>query len=478
MGLRTKDPELVQGVTLSSSALEELRRTFRGQLVTPADAEYDASRRVRNAMVDRHPALIARCLGAADVASTIAFAREQRLEVAVRGGGHSIVGHSVIDGAVVIDLSLMRGVEIDVARLRARAQGGAMIADLDREAQHLGLATTGGLVATTGVGGLTLGGGYGWLARRFGMACDNLRSAQVVTADGSVLIASEEEHPDLFWAIRGGGGNFGVVTSFELELHRFGPMVASGDVFYRYEDGLAALRAFRDLLVRAPDELYLAASAAMADEDTPVPDEYRGRPIVNLTWTWVGDRPRDGERIAQPLHRAPKPVAQFVNSMTYVQLQSGPNGLDRPRRRMYWKSSFLKDLSDELLRTFLEATVAANDGRNLTAGEMLSMGGAIGRVGEEETAYAHREALVDFLAVAGWTDPAEDDDRMGAARHVWEGVAGLGAYGVYVNNLGSEGQDRVREAYGAAKYARLATIKARYDSDNVFRHNSNIRPDA
>lgn len=478
MGLRTKDPGLVRGVTLSSSALEELRRTFRGQLITPADAEYDASRRVCNAMLDRHPALIARCLGAADVASTITFAREQRAEVAVRGGGHSIVGHSMIDGAVVIDLSLMRGVQTDEARLRARVQGGAMWADVDRETQHFRLATTGGLVTDTGVGGLTLGGGYGWLARRFGLACDNLRSAEVVIADGSVLTASEEEHPDLFWAIRGGGGNFGVVTSFELELHRFGPMVASGDVYYLYEDGLAALRAFRDLLVNAPDELYLAASVSMAGEDTAVPDEHRGTPIVNLTWGWVGDEPRDGERIAQPLHRAAKPVAEFVNTMSYVQLQSGPNGLNRPRRRMYWKSSFLNDLSDEVLRAFLETTVEANDGRNLAAAEMLSMGGAMSRVGEADTAYSHRDALVDFLAVASWTDPAEDDERMAAGRRIWEGVAGLGAYGVYVNNLGSEGQDRVREAYGAEKYARLAKIKARYDPVNLFRHNSNIPPSA
>jgi len=476
MSLRTKDPELVHGVAPSSSGLEELRRTFRGQILTPSDDRYEASRQVRNAMLDRHPALIARCLGAADVASTISFAREQGLEVAVRGGGHSIVGHSMIDGAVVIDLSAMRGVRTEAGRLRARAQGGAMIADLDREAQHFGLATTGGAVATTGLGGLTLGGGYGWLARRFGLACDNLRSAEIVTADGSVFTASEEEHPDLFWAIRGGGGNFGVVTSFEFELHRFGPTVASGDVFYRYEDGVAALGAFRDLLVLAPDELYLVAAVAMAAEDTPVPEEFRGRPIVVLTWIWVGDQPHEGERIAEPLHSAGRPLAQFVNSMTYLQLQSGPDGLDRPRRRTYWKSSFLNDLSDEVLQTFLDATVAANDGRNLTAAEMLSMGGAIREVGEENTAYGHREALVDFLAVAGWTDPAEDYDRMSAARRVWEGVAGRGAGGVYVNNLGSEGHDRVREAYGDAKYARLSKVKARYDPDNVFRHNANIRP--
>lgn len=478
MGLRTKDLELVHGPPLSASALEGLRRTFRGQLVTTSDEGYDSARQVRNAMVDRYPALIARCLGAADVVATIAFAREQGLEVAVRGGGHSIVGHSMIDGAVVIDLSLMRGVHVDAAGRRARAQGGALIADLDREAQHFGLATTGGLVASTGVGGLTLGGGYGWLARRFGLACDNLRSAEVVTADGSVLTASEDQNPDLFWAVRGGGGNFGVVTNFELELHPFGPTVTSGDVFYRHEDGLAALRAWRDVLGSAPDDLYLMAAVAIASEQMPVPQEQRGRPVVMLTWTWVGDRTRDGERFAEPLHRVARPVAQFINSLTYVELQTGPQGLESPRRRMYWKSSFLRDLSDGALAAFLETTVEANGGRNLAAAEMLSMGGAIGRVPEEATAYSHRNAVVDFLAVAGWTDPDEDDDRLGAARAIWEGVAGRNAYGVYVNNLGSEGQDRVVEAYGTDKYGRLAQIKAGFDPDNVFRHTSNIQPRA
>jgi FAD/FMN-containing dehydrogenase len=478
MGLRTKDLELVHGPPLSASALEALRRTFRGTLITPSDEGYDSVRQVRNAMIDRYPALIARCLGAADVARALAFAREHELEVTVRGGGHSIVGHSMIDGSLVIDLSPMRGVQVDPVARRARVEGGALIADLDREAQHFGLATTGGLVATTGVGGLTLGGGYGWLARRFGLACDNLRAAEVVTADGTIRSVSEREEPDLFWAIRGGGGNFGVVTGFELELHPFGPAVTSGDAFYRLEDGLAALQAWRDLLVNAPDELYLVAAVLIADADTPVPDEQRNRPIVNLAWAWVGDRPRDGERITEPLHRAARPLAQDVTPMTYVELQSGPQGLDRPRRRMYWKSSFLRHLSDPLLERFLGATVAANESGRLAAAEMLSMGGAIGRVAEDATAYSHRDASVDFLAVAGWTDPLEDEHRLAAARRLWEEIAGQGAYGVYVNNLGDEGEGRVREAYGDAKYRRLAKIKARYDPDNVFRHTSNIQPKA
>jgi FAD/FMN-containing dehydrogenase len=474
MGVRTKDLDLGRGVDLTGSSLDRLRRTFRGSLVSPDEPHYDATRRVHNAMVDHRPALIARCLGAADVASTIAFAREQGVDVSVRAGGHSIVGHSTM-GVVVVDLSLMRGVRVDAPRQRAHVQGGAMFADLDRETQHFGLATTGGLVTSTGVGGLTLGGGYGWLARRFGLACDNLRWAEVVTADGAVIEASREHNPDLFWALRGGGGNFGVVTVFEFGLRPFGPAVTLGDIFYRADDGLAALRSFRDLLVAAPDDLYLAAGVAIASEAMPVPEEWRGTPIVNITWAWVGESPDGGTQLAAPLHRAGTPIAETVTTLPYVELQTGP-GLERPPRRLYWKSSFLPELSDDLLGTFLEATIDLNGGRDLIHGEMLSMGGTIARVSEDEAAYAHRDALVDFLAVAGWQDPAEDDLRLAAGRELWRRVAGVGGRGVYVNNLGSEGHERVREAYGPAKYERLAAIKARYDPENVFHHNANILP--
>ncbi len=244
---------------ITAESLESLRGTFRGELLRPADEGYEAARRVWNAMVDKRPALIARCLGVADVAAAIAFGRSAGLEISVRGGGHSVTGHSVADGGLMIDLSLMRSVRVDPQRMVASVQGGALLMDLDREAAHFGLATPAGVVADTGVGGLTLGGGYGWLARRYGLSCDNLLAAEVVLADGSLLTASADEHPDLFWALRGGGGNFGLVTTLDLQLHRIGPMVGTGDVFYRIEDGMAALRAFRDLLAEAPDELYMQA---------------------------------------------------------------------------------------------------------------------------------------------------------------------------------------------------------------------------
>lgn len=473
MGVRTKEHAPVPPLE-GRDALAQLRRTFRGELLGPDDSRYDDARRVHNAMVDLRPRLIARCRGTADVAAMVAFCRDNDLDLSVRAGGHSIVGHGVM-GSVVVDLTLMRGVLVDAADHRARVQGGALWADLDRESQHFGLATTGGLVTSTGVAGLTLGGGYGWLARRFGLACDNLRSAELVLANGAVVVVGPDADPDLFWAIRGGGGNFGVATAFEFDLRAFGPTVSSGDIFYREADGPAALRAFRDVLLEAPDELYLAAAVTIAGEGTPVPSEWLGKAVVNIAWGWVGDRPGDAGDVTAPLHRAGKPIAESVEDVDYVTLQTGP-GLERPPRRLYWKSSFLYDLPDDLLRTFLESTIEVNAGRGLVQAEMLSMGGAIRRVADDATAYSHRDALVDFLAVAGWLDPAEDEIRLAAARELWGRISRVSGRGVYVNNLGSDGQDRVREAYGPTKYGRLAAIKARVDPDNVFHHNANITP--
>jgi FAD/FMN-containing dehydrogenase len=476
MAVRTKDPALVGGVAPTSSAMETLRRGFGGRLILPGDPDYDAVRRLQNRMLDRRPALVARCAGVSDVVRALAFAREQHREVTVRSGGHSVVGHSVIDDAVVIDLRDLRDVRVDPRRRRARVRGGASIGDLDRETQRLDLATTGGFVATTGVGGLTLGGGYGWLARRFGLACDALRSAEVVTADGDVVTTSLDEEPDLFWAIRGGGGNFGIVTDFEFELQPFGPLVSTGDVYYRFEDGRAAMHAFRDVLVAAPDELALFADIGMASAPTPVPEEYHETVIVTLSWAWVGDDPKDAERHVRPLHTAAKPIAEHLDSQPYVALQGGliePS--ERPDRRFYWKSSFIRDVSDAFLEAFLDGTrdVSAKGARLF--GEVIAMGGAISRVDPNATAYRHRDALLDFLAVSSWDEPADDEPRMAAARRLWQTVADSGAQGVYVNNLGGEGADRVREAYGD-HYDRLAQVKARYDPDNVFRHNSNIVP--
>ena len=476
MAVRTKDPALVGGISPTTTAFESLRRGFGGQLILPSDAEFDDARRLQNRMLDRRPALIARCAGVSDVVRVLAFAREQNRDVAVRSGGHSVVGHSVIDSAVVIDLRGMRDVRVDTGHRRAYVRGGASIGDLDRETQHLGLATTGGFVATTGVGGLTLGGGYGWLARRLGLACDNLRAAEVVTADGRVVTASAADEPDLFWAIRGGGGNFGIVTGFEFDLHPFGPLVTTGDIYYRFEDGLAAMRAFRDVLMAAPDELGLLADVGMVSAPTPVPTEHYDTLVVTLSWAWLGDDPREAEAYVGPLHAAATPIAEHRDSQSYVQLQGGltepPEG---PGRRFYWKSSFVRELSDEFIEAFLEGTREVSSRGARIFAEVIAMGGAISRVDPDATAYRHRDALVDFLAVSSWVESAHDEPRIAAARQLWQTVANTGAHGVYVNNLGGEGADRVREAYGD-HFERLARVKARYDPDNVFRHNSNIAP--
>ena len=453
--------------------LATLRRTFRGELMLPGSEGYDAARGVWNLMVDHRPALIARCLGVVDVSSAIQFARDHALELSVRGGGHSIVGHSVVDGGVMIDLSLMRGVLVDPGRHRAQVQGGALIADLDRETQHYGLATTGGVAYDTGVAGYTLGGGYGWLARRFGLACDNLASVELVTADGSRLVVSAESDPELFWALRGAGANYGVATSFEFELHPLDHSVAHGDVFVDIDHARPALRAFRDLLADSDDALTLDAFIGVAGPSLPVPESHRGRIVLGMSWIWVGEDPSGGDDLGQPLHVAAPVLSERVMRTSYVELQTGS---ERVRTRAYWKSSLLTAFEDDVLDAFIAAGIAANaDGERATV-ELIGLGGAIGRVDEEDSAYGHRDAVLDFLAISTWTDPAEDEARMSAARAAWQEVSQVSDAGVYVNNLGLEGVERVRHAYGAEKFDRLARVKARIDPDNVFRHNQNIPP--
>jgi FAD/FMN-containing dehydrogenase len=472
MTVRTKDISAA-AEAVASDDLDAVRRTFRGQLLTPGADGYDAARQVWNLMVDHRPALIARCLGVGDVAWAIRFARDRGLEISVRGGGHSIVGHAVVDGGVMVDLSLMRGVLVDPARRRAQVQGGALIADLDRETQHFGLATTGGVAYDTGVGGYTLGGGYGWLARRFGLACDNLVSIELVTADGSRLVVTAESDPDLFWALRGAGANFGVATTFEFALHPLDHPVAFGSVFVDLDHAPAALRAFRDLLASADDDLTLDAFIAVAGPALPIPEIHHGRAVLGMTWVWVGEDPSAGERIGRPLHTATPLLGERVRRASYVDLQTGA---ERVRQRAYWKSSLLREVGDDVLDAFVAAGTTANADGERASVELIALGGAIARVRDEESAYGHRDALLDFLAISTWTDPADDEARMSAARAAWQQVARISDAGVYVNNLGLEGLERVRAAYGADKFDRLARIKRRVDPDNVFHHNQNVPP--
>ena len=464
-----------RSIAAASRDLARLRHRFQGQVLLPDGDGYHQARQVWNAMVDRRPAVVARCASPADVAAAIGFARAHDLELGVRGGGHSVLGISVPEGGLMVDLTPLRAVHVDPARRRARVQGGALLGDLDRAAQASGLATTAGNVSHTGVGGLTLGGGMGWLARRFGLACDNVARFQVVTADGELLHASESENPDLCWGLRGGGGNFGVVTEFEFDLHQVGTAALVADLWYPPQVAAAALRHWRGLIAEAPRQATMTAWVGTTGTMAGLLPEVSNRPMTAVGYVWVGD-PDQGRRLLPALCAAAPPLAQRVQELSYLELQRLEDEQQRHRLRRYWKGHFLRELADGAIDAFL-ARGGSDDGDPalLPAGSLQSYGGAVAEIGDADTAFSHRDALVEFVAVASWTDPAEDPPRMSAARRYATAVEPF-ASGVYVNALTDEGETGIRRAYGADKLARLAALKDRYDPDNVFHLNHNIRP--
>jgi FAD/FMN-containing dehydrogenase len=455
--------------------LARLRRRLQGQVLLPDENGYHRARRVWNAMVDRKPAVIARCASPPDVAAAIGFARTHDLEIGVRCGGHSVLGLSVPEAGLMVDLTPLRRVRVDPDRRRARVGGGALLGDLDRAAQAYGLATTAGNVSHTGVGGLTLGGGMGWLARRFGLACDNVVRFEVVTVDGELLYASESEHPELFWGLRGGGGNFGVVTEFEFALHQVGAAALLVDLFYTLEDAPAALRRWRELIADAPPQATLTAWAGTTGEVPFLPPELWGRPMASVGYVWVGD-PDQGRALLPALRDGTPAKAERVQELSYLELQT----MDDQRHRhgllrRYWKGHYLRGLDDAATQAFLSRGDDGDGDPVLASGSLQSYRGAIAAVGDHETAFGHRDALVEFVAVAAWTDPAEDQARMAAARRYGAAVEPF-ASGVYVNDLTDEGEAGIRRAYGADTLARLAALKDRYDPGNVLHLNHNIQP--
>jgi FAD/FMN-containing dehydrogenase len=457
--------------------LARRRRGFHGQVLLPDQDGYHTARQVWNAMVDRRPAVIARCASPADVAAAVRFARTQDLEIGVRCGGHSVLGLSVPDGGLMIDLTPMGSVRVDPDRRRARVQGGALLGDLDRATQPYGLATTAGNVSHTGVGGLTLGGGMGWLARRFGLACDNVTRLELVGADGELLHASEQENPDLFWGLRGGGGNFGVVTTFEFDLHQVGTAALLVDRFYPPEDAPGPLHRWRDLLADAPPQATLTAWVGTAGELPFLTPALWNQPLASVGYVWVGD-PDQGRELLPALRDGTPATAERVQELSYLQLQT----MDDQRHRhgllrRYWKGHYLRELDDAAIQAFLARGDGGDDSDPalLPSGSLQSYRGAIAEVGDHETAFGHRDALVEFVAVAGWTDPAEDQARMAAARCYGAAVEPF-ASGVYVNDLTDEGQAGIRRAYGPDTLTRLTALKDRYDPGNLFHLNHNIRP--
>ena len=448
---------------VKGTAVEALQTQLRGPLLRSGEAGYEAARTIPNGMIDRRPALIACCAGVADVRACVRFAQEHALLVSVRGGGHSVAGAAVCDGGLMIDLARMQGVRVDPVRQTVRVEGGMTWGGLDHETQAFGLATTGGVVRSTGIGGLTLGGGHGFLMRSYGLACDNLLAVDLVTADGGFLTASATEHADLFWGVRGGGGNFGIVTSFAYQLHPIGPLLA-GLLIYPLGQAREVLKQYRELTSIAPDALGTIAALAT------LPD---GTPAVVIIVAYNGPL-EDGARLLQPLRTFGPPLADQVGSMSYIALQSISEHFNPPGRRNYNRSDYLQALSDDAIATMVEhfATVPTP----LTHLVIEHLGGAVRRIGPDDTAVAYRDAPYNMLTVAIWEDPAADAPMIRWARDLWERMQPFSAGGAYINYMGDEGEDRVRAAYSPAKYARLVGLKNTYDPTNMFRLNQNIKP--
>jgi FAD/FMN-containing dehydrogenase len=459
----------------ADGSLDVLRETFTGDLVLPGDPGYDHAREVFNAMIDRRPALIARCATSADVAAAVGFGRAIGLEIAVRGGGHSVAGLGVCDGGIVIDLRGLRRIDVDPAARTVRAGGGVLWGELDAATQAHGLHTPGGRVTTTGIGGFTTGGGYGWTSCRHGLACDNLVSAEVVLADGSVVTASADENPDLFWAIRGGGGNFGVVTEFELRLHELGPIVLAGLAMWPLERAAEVMRAWRDWADAGPDELATACVVLTAPPEEFVPDDLKGRLVLGVAAMYVGE-PRDGGPVIQPL-RDLGPAVDIIQPMPYTAFQAALDPLAPPGMRSYWRGEYLPALSDEAIDAFLAhgPDLVAEAGP-LTQAVIFRIGQAVAAVPDDATAFSHRDARYLFHPISVWGDAAGDARLIASNRAFAEAMRPFGDGGAYLNFTPEP--DRVRAGYGDGKYRRLATLKAAYDPANVFRGNQNIVPEA
>ena len=444
-----------------------LRKALQGQLVTPTDAEYDQARRVWNGTVDKRPAAIAYCSNTADVITAVNFARLHAIPVSVRAGGHNVAGSCVCEDGLVIDVSRMKEISIDRSERTARVEAGLTLGEFDTATQRFGLATTMGVNSDTGIAGLTLGGGFGKLGRKHGLACDNMISADIVTADGRLLHTSADEHPDLFWGIRGGGGNFGIVTAFRYRLHPLGPTIARASVTYDFHRAPEALRAYYEFSRTCPDEI--SADAALARTAA-------GEPVFGISICFMGPLDEGEPALARALESLRSKVAPLDEQtavVPYLAVQSAGDSIFPRGRRYYWKAQFLQEISIAAIDAILAAYIRAPSMASLAVFQQV--GGAIARVPVTQTAYAQRNALYDCFPVAIWDDPAGDAANIGWARDFWTAVRPFSTGGVYVNNLGDEGEDRIRAAYGE-NFERLAQLKQKYDPTNFFRLNQNIRP--
>jgi FAD/FMN-containing dehydrogenase len=466
-GAAMNDVEAVTGagtqIILKAADVKDFAARLRGDLLLRDSAGYDVARRVWNGAFDRHPALIARCTGAADVVQAVKFAAANQLLVSVRGGGHSLSGQSVCEKGLMIDLSQMNGVHVDPVKRVATVEGGALLGALDREALALGLATTAGTVSHTGVGGLTLGGGFGRLCRRFGLACDNVRGIDLVTAGGKFLNASSQQNPELFWGLRGGGGNFGVATSFEFQLHPVDPVMLGGDLMFSWEDAPAVLKFFFDFAREAPDELNADVAAVR------LPNNQR---FVSFEICYSGDRAQ-GEKVLAPLRQIRKPIVDQIVPTPYVTLQSSSDVATEHGHRYYIKGGFVQKVTPGYIDTMIGIIQDANLAQ-VQAVSMPQGGGAIARIKPHATAFAQRAADHNAFIFTRWDDPAQNEAVAGWIKSAWAKLEPH-THGFYVNEFNTEDAARLGTTYGD-NFARLAALKAKYDPDNLFRLNANIAP--
>jgi FAD/FMN-containing dehydrogenase len=454
--------------------VQRFRETMSGAVLDPAHPAYEEARKVWNGTIDRRPALIAQCRSEDDIAAAVEFAQQHDLLVAVRGGGHGVAGYAVCDGGLVIDLSPMHDVEVDVDARMVRVQPGARWADVDRATQPHGLATPGGEVSATGVAGLTLGGGMGYLRRKYGLSCDNLVSADVVTADGRKIHASEREHPDLFWALRGGGGNFGVVTSFVFRLHPLGPEVATLTPFFPLEDARRVLFAWRAFTESAPDDATTAFVVWAIPDDPDLPERLRGRPACALDGMYAG-APEAGEALFRSLREVATPLIDMSGRTPYVEAQSALDSLFPDGELYYWKSLFLDELSDDAIEQIVSRSQTRPNHRTLVI--LRQLGGAVGRVAPDATAYSNRGAKYMLSIDGAWSDPAETERNIAWVREFWSAMRPFSNGGVYLNfpGFGEDGRELWKASHGA-NFKRLRSVKDLYDPTNLFRMNQNIRP--
>lgn len=457
---------------MKPDAIIEFRDLLKGPLLEQEDPTYDAARSVWNGMIDRRPALIVQCKTVSDIITAIAFARENQMVVSIKGGGHGVAGKAVCDDGLMLDMSNMKTVSVDPDACTVKVGPGTTLGDLDRETSKHGLFTTGGIVSSTGVAGLTLGGGLGYLARKYGLTIDNLLSADLVTAEGKLLHCSKKENSDLFWALRGGGGNFGIVTSFEFKLHRQNREIFAAQIFYPMKDAPEVLRKYRQLMEHAPDELVAYVFAANLPPAEPFPPELRGTPSFFFLACYSGNH-EEGKHLLNPFQEIGDPILSVIEPLAYTALQQTFDEGMPKGGRYYWKTLFMREITDDVIETFLRYGKTIKGSMTMLGIEPL--GGAIGRVGAEETAFVGREENFALSVWAGWRDPEKDREIISWAREFHQVMSPFASDGVYSNYMDQDDEEKVFAAYGR-NYERLQSIKSKYDPDNFFSQNFNISP--